>query len=125
MKQIPQFGTAFEINLDDLPEDHLSTQRFDELVIEAVDSSLSMLGDSSKQAIYSHLEKKSSLNKTGIPANPQAFAKALEDIFGQAALLLEVQIIQKLHGSVQQFKYFPGKAELSLAGYIQSLRDYL
>jgi hypothetical protein len=98
---------------------------FDELILETVDSTFSTLGDSCKQAIYNHLENSYGLKREAIPRNIAAFAHALEDIFGQAALLLEARIIRALHGKVHDFKYFPKQKELSFATYLENFRSYI
>jgi hypothetical protein len=102
-----------------------NTPNFDELILETVDSTFSALGDSCKQAIYYHLENSYGLKREAIPRNVAAFAHALEDIFGQAAFLLEARILRALHGKVRNFKYFPTQKELSFAAYLENFRSYL
>jgi hypothetical protein len=70
---------------------------FSKLLLAAVDESLSSLGDSSKQAIFFHLESSFKIKRENIPANLTEFSKALEGIFGPGASYLEEMIIKHLH----------------------------
>ncbi len=58
---------------------------------------MSALGDSSKEAIFYHLEKSFNIKKEGIPSNMNDFAKALEGIFGPGADYVEKLIEQRLY----------------------------
>jgi hypothetical protein len=73
---------------------------FEKLVLDAVDEGLSSLGDSSKQAIYFHLEKSFDIRREDIPDRLGAFTQAIENIFGAGASCLEVLIMQRLHEKV-------------------------
>ncbi len=97
---------------------------FDELLLETVDSTLSTLVNSSKQIIYSYLEKRYNIKREAIPNNIATFVQALEEIFGQASLLIEAKIMQTLHSKVPDFKYLP-KEELSFVDYAKNLRIFL
>jgi len=66
----------------------LPQNNFSEILLAAVEESLSSLGDSPKQAILFHLEA---------PENITEFAKALEKIFGPGALYLEKLIVKRLY----------------------------
>ena len=70
---------------------------FSKLFLAAVDESLSSLGDSSKQAIFFHLESSFKIKRESIPSNLTEFSKALEGIFGPGASYLERLIIKHLH----------------------------
>lgn len=75
----------------------MSKSRFDKLLLEAVDEGLSSLGESSKQAIYFHLAKSFNVKRNAIPLEIEAFAEAIEKIFGLGANFLEVLIMKRLH----------------------------
>jgi hypothetical protein len=75
----------------------LPSNNFSRLFLAAVDESLSSLGDSSKQAIFFHLEASFNIKKESIPSNLTEFSKALEGIFGSGALYLEELIARRLH----------------------------
>ncbi|MGB9134670.1 MAG: hypothetical protein WCC63_03670, partial [Candidatus Bathyarchaeia archaeon] len=58
---------------------------FERLLQEAVDEGLSALGESAKQAIYYHIERILGIRREEISRNVEAFAEAIEKIFGQGA----------------------------------------
>lgn len=70
---------------------------FRQILLEAVDESLSSLGDSPKQAVLFHLECSFKIKKERIPDNITEFTKALEKIFGPGASCLEKLILKRLH----------------------------
>lgn len=70
---------------------------FGKILLNAVEESLSSLGNSSKQAIFYHLEASFQIKKEHIPANLTEFTKALERIFGPGAPYLEKLIAQRLY----------------------------
>jgi len=73
---------------------------FEKLLLEAVDEQLTSLGESSKQALYFHLEKGFNIKKQEIPQKTEAFANAMEKIFGQGADYLEILIMRRLHSKI-------------------------
>jgi len=94
---------------------------FKKLLLEAVDEVLSLLGDSSKHAIYFYLEKKFTIKKQDIPNKIQEFANALENIFGHGAKVLEIQIMKQLYEKVgHDFTYFPEKDDLLFTEYVEA-----
>ena len=68
---------------------------FEKLLVEAIDESLSSLGDSPKQAILFHLEKTFKIKKQEIPNNVGSFDVALKKLFGPGADFLEALIEKK------------------------------
>jgi hypothetical protein len=75
----------------------VSHQKFEKILLTAVEEGLSSLGDSPKQAILFHLETSFKIGKDNIPANLTEFAKALEKIFGPRASYLEKLIVRRLY----------------------------
>ena len=69
---------------------------FNKILLAAVEESLASLGESSKQAIFYHLESSFQIKKENIPASLTEFEKALERIFGHGASYLEKLIMQRL-----------------------------
>lgn len=84
----------------------MSKQNFENFLLEAIDEGLSSLGESSKQAIYFHLEKSFKIKKQEIPRKIEVFADAIEKIFGSGADFLEILIMKRLHEKIE------GKIEL-------------
>ncbi|MGB9135426.1 MAG: hypothetical protein WCC63_07605, partial [Candidatus Bathyarchaeia archaeon] len=66
---------------------------FEKILLEAVDEGLSSLGESSKLAVYFHLQENFDVKKEEISRNVEAFAEAIEKIFGQGANYLEILIM--------------------------------
>jgi len=75
----------------------LSSSDFRKILLIAVEESLSSLGESSKQAIFYHLQDSFEIEKEQIPENLTKFTEALEKIFGPGASYLEKLITQQLH----------------------------
>ena len=73
---------------------------FEKLLLEAVDEQLTSLGESSKQALYFHLERGFNIKKQDIPEKTEAFVNAMERIFGQGADYLEILIMKRLHSKI-------------------------
>jgi len=65
-----------------------------------LDEGLSCLGESGKQAVYFHLEKRFGIKKWEIAFRVEDFADALEKIFGPGAKLLEIQIMKSLYRKI-------------------------
>lgn len=72
-------------------------RNFEKLLLEALDEGLSSLGQSSKQAIYFHLEKSFDVKRQEIPCNLEVFVDAIEKIFGSGAYFIEILIMKRLH----------------------------
>ncbi len=70
---------------------------FEKLLLEAVDEGLTSLGESSKQAIYFHLEKSFNIKKQEIPQCTEGFVHAVEKLFGMGANFLETLILKALY----------------------------
>jgi len=74
----------------------LQQDNFRRILLDAVEESLSSLGESSKHAILFHLEMSFKIKKEHIPVNLTEFAGALEGIFGFGASYLEKLILKRL-----------------------------
>jgi hypothetical protein len=103
----------------------LSKRDFEKYVVEAVDESLSSLGNSSKQAIYFHLEKSFSIKRQEIPNRINDFADALEKIFGLGANFLEILIIERLNEKTGQNIKHQAPKSLTLAEYVKTVENNL
>ncbi len=58
---------------------------FDKALLSAIEDGLCPLGDSSRKAIFFHLEKSFGIRKENIPTKLKEFREALEGIFGPGA----------------------------------------
>lgn len=78
----------------------MTEKAFHKLLLEAVDSALSSLGDSARQSVYFHLEKKFDITRDEIPGRVEDFDHGLERIFGTGTRFLEVLIMKKLYEEI-------------------------
>jgi hypothetical protein len=97
---------------------------FEQLINETIDNVFSSLGPFCRQAIYDYLEKKYKLKKNDVADHIIEFSEALEQIFGGAAALLEIQIMKKLCRKVPQFKHRPEGA-LTFPDYVNALSHFI
>lgn len=74
----------------------MANDEFEKFLVEAIDESLSSLGESPKQAILFHLENTFKIKKQEISNNIDGFDDALKKTFGLGANFLETLIINKL-----------------------------
>jgi len=93
--------------------------KFEEVLLEAIDEGLSLLGESSKQAIYFHLEKAFKMNRLDIPYRIEDFTDAIERLFGAGAKILEIHIMRCLFKKAgYNFKHYPKQENLTFIEYI-------
>lgn len=117
----PKLVSRGEKNQRNLLSGPRQDERFERLLLEAVDESLSTLGDSAKQAIYFHLEKTFKVSKSEIPHKIEEFSNAIEKIFGVGARLLEIQMMQRLHEkSGHAVRYYLKNGNLSFVEYLRA-----
>ena len=99
------------------------TINFEEVLLEAIDEGLSLLGESPKQAVYFHLEKTFEMNRVDIPYRIEEFIDAIEKIFGSGAKILEIQIMKCLFKKVgYTFKHYPKQKNLTFTEYIAAVK---
>lgn len=98
--------------------------KFRTFLLEAVDESLSTLGEESKKAVYYHLQESFDIGRREIPEKTYEFASAIEKMFGEGAKLLEIQIMKSLHRKTRgTLKRYHRKEELSFTEYLQALQE--
>jgi hypothetical protein len=96
---------------------------FETAVGQAVNDTLSALGENTKQAIYSHLKKAYGLNKDEIPNKIEVFSKAVEETLGSVGKLIEIKIIEKLHSQYVDFRFAPKNGKLDFVEYVTCLQN--
>ena len=100
------------------------TINFEEVLLEAIDEGLSLLGESPKQAVYFHLEKTFKMNRLDIPDRIEDFTDAVEKIFGSGAKILEIQIMKCLFKKIgYAFKHYPKQKNLTFTEYIAAVKQ--
>ncbi len=71
---------------------------FDSLILVAVEAGMSdVLGESVKEVIFYHLDKKYSLRRNNIPNKLEAFTDALKNLFGPGAEAIENLVVKQLY----------------------------
>ncbi len=122
MTQTQEFQPVFQI-AD--PTEHDGREIFDRVLSEAVDSALLALGSLGRQTFYRFLNENYGLAREDIPCKFEVFVKALEDLFGKAACLVEIQIMQMLHKNTPDFE-FPSNADtFTFRRFVETFRAYL
>jgi hypothetical protein len=70
---------------------------FRDILLEAVDYGLMVLGEIVRRAIYERIEKDHGLKRAEIPEQLEAFHKALGSVLGVSAKTVERLIVRNLH----------------------------
>jgi hypothetical protein len=100
----------------------LAKKTFDAVLLEAVDETLSTLGDSARQSTYYHLEKKFQMPRRDIPNRPKDFQNGIERIFGSGARFLEILIMKKLYEKLGSPLLYDEKKDLVFADYVTAAK---
>jgi hypothetical protein len=102
-------------------------QSFNEILLSAIDESLSALGENIKTAVFFHLETTYHLKKEQIPSNLEELSDALEQIFGVGARYLEVlfmqQVYLKIKENVNWVEPELAFSEVKFTDYIKVIKD--
>jgi nucleoside-diphosphate-sugar epimerase len=98
---------------------------FQKMMVEAVDRVFSSKGDSCRQFLYFHLRNSYNIGKQEIPYRIDDFAAALKAIFGQGAMLIEIEIMKEFFSRVQIFTpratRLRKQEDLSFTTYVKQL----
>ena len=73
---------------------------YEKIMMNAIDESLSTLGEQSKNLIYKYLSERYCLEKDQIPTNVEVFTNALENILGNGAKFLEFLIMKRFNEKI-------------------------
>jgi hypothetical protein len=103
----------------------ISLISFEMVVMESIDEVFSTLGENVKQAMYSYLENNYGMKKDQIPSMIDDFTTAVESLFGDAAKLVELKIIEKVQGRVKGFVYKSNSKEIFFVEYLSALQKQL
>jgi len=76
-------------------------EQFNEYLIEAVDETLTSLGEPVKNVLYSNLESNFGISKEDIPEKISDFSSILHKLFGLGASRLEVKFMKNLNEKIQ------------------------
>jgi hypothetical protein len=98
---------------------------FKTALTQAIDEVLTSLGENVKQATYSYIESKCKISKHQIPGKLDAFTSGLESLFGNAAVLVEIKIMEKLQSKAIGFMYKSNGREIFFADYLNALQQHM
>jgi hypothetical protein len=101
-------------------------EKFDTILLEAIDEALLTLGGTAQTSIYFHLATKFAISKQNIPDRVDDFSEALEQIFGLAARQLEILIMKYLNDKIDCSYHWVGPKwlvpNLTFAKYVKMLQ---
>ncbi|HLC00809.1 MAG TPA: hypothetical protein VJL33_05780 [Candidatus Bathyarchaeia archaeon] len=97
-------------------------RKFDTLLLGTVDEALGSLGESAKQSIYFHIEKKLGVASHGIPENLEEFQTGLEKIFGVGARFIEILIMKNLYAKIGVPLEIDKDCQLEFVEYVAAAR---
>ncbi len=117
------FGSKIERSKPENLDAKNKTPNFEEVLLEAIDEGLSLLGNKSKQALYFYLEKTFKMNRRDIPYRIEEFTDAVEKIFGSGARILEIQIMKCLFKKVgYTFKHYSKRQDITFNEYVAAVK---
>jgi len=93
---------------------------FREILLEAVDHGLMVLGEIVREAIYERIEKDHGLKRTEIPERLEAFHKALESTLGMTAKTVERLVAKNLYQTLGL--NFTPRPEWTLGDYVSHVK---
>jgi hypothetical protein len=96
---------------------------FDKILLSAIDEALNSLGESVKQSIYFHIEKKFSVARNEIPENLVEFQGGLEKIFGAGARFIEILIMKNLHSKIGRTLVMEKSEQLAFIEYVDAAKE--
>ncbi len=111
---------------------YLRKKQFNEYLIEAIDETLTSLGEPVKNALYSNLESNFGISKEDIPGKISDFSSILHKLFGLGASRLEIKFMKNLNDKIQadikwpQYQWPLSKwaiMDLSFEEYIFNIRE--
>ena len=83
------------------------SEEFDKLLLEAIDESLSSLGEAVKNSIYAHLQNDFKIKRDEIPDRICEFSDIIHKIFGLGAGRLEVKCMKNICEKVKVSMAWP------------------
>jgi hypothetical protein len=95
---------------------------FREILLECIDQGLLVLGESPRQAIYCHLEKRRMVKKDEIPEKLEEFIEGIRLIFGSGSSLIERRITKEL---LMKFRVSTMEISSDLLTSVQSILKVL
>jgi hypothetical protein len=99
------------------------TDSFEDIFLEAVDESLSIIGEPAKNTVYNYLKRTFKMNKQEIPYRIDEYITAIEKMFGTGAKIIQIQTLKKLYKKVGcEIKHYPNHKNLTFIEYISTMK---
>ena len=105
------------------------SQKFDQLLVEAIDEVLSSLGEPVKNHVYFYLENDFSITKNELPQKIEEFSNFLLRIFGTGANHLEIRFMKTFFAKISADQHLKHKSivfkeiDLTFSAYVNTMRD--
>ena len=99
-------------------------QKFDQLLVEAIDEVLCFYGEPVKNHIYMLLEDNFSITKNNLPQQIQEFSRLLYRLFGSHAKLIEIKCMKKFYSKIKNEPQI-GKLTIKIEGDNLTFLDYI
>ena len=97
-------------------------KKFIDIMLEAIDETLSCIGDRGKQLIYDHFEREFGFKKREIPNKIDEFSSALAGVFGASASILEIEIMKRLYAKTGNIVEWSESNQFDFAKFVALLR---
>ena len=94
---------TFEISTckTELTKDRKDQEKFDHFLSEAIDETLSSMGELVKNTVYQCLQNDFCIEKDEIPGQIDEFSDIIHKIFGLGAIQLEIKFIKNLNSKIK------------------------
>jgi adenylyl- and sulfurtransferase ThiI len=96
---------------------------FNKILLDSIDDALLTLGESARQSIYFHLEKKYHVPRDEIPVCLEEFQGALEKIFGIGASYLEILVMKNLYLKIGRPLNMDKNTEMEFVKYVAAAKQ--
>ena len=85
----------------ELSKDRTNQEKFDYFLGEAIDETLSSLGELVKNTVYQRLQNDCCIEKDEIPGQIEEFSDIIHQIFGLGAIQLEIKFMKNLNSKIK------------------------
>ena len=93
----------------------------DEFLMESIDESFAaLLGPSVKNALYAHLVKRRALDREDIPERLDDFDECMQETFGQAAVVIERNILARFYHKLGLNP--PGRTNYAFSDFVDATK---
>jgi hypothetical protein len=91
----------------------------DGLLMESIDESLTaLLGQNAKNALYANFVKRRALDREGIPERLDDFDECMQETFGQAAVVIERNILARFYHKLGL--NFSGRTDYAFSDFVHA-----